>query len=623
MDLSRYLDLFVSESRDHLGAASESCARLQGSPADGSVLRELFRHVHSLKGMAASMGYSPMTSLAHAAEGLLERLRASGGEPAPEIFALLHESFRCLGGLVDQAERREAMDEARVTPLAARLARAVPDAQAPSGDAERAPAARARPNELVWRVAMILERDRPFPAVRAAIVLGRLARLGRIVRSEPAMAELRTGRFDGRLSVHLDSNLGAEALGTEIARIDDVATFGLSALDAPPAPTVREGPVAWVRVRADLLDALLHHSTELVREHARLDAQAQHEPSSDLRRASERCRALTGRMHSDLLELRLSPIESLANRLSLGVGELARDLGKRIDLEIDGRDVKLDRSILDAISDPILALLRNAVDHGIEPSAEREANGKNPVGKIRLSARRLGERVEITVGDDGRGLDPSALRRRAVEGGFMSAADAAGLSGAEARRLITLPGFSTSSRPSEISGRGVGMDVVRSAVEGLGGYLTVDGAPGEGTRVSLTVPLTLSCVQSLIVRAAGEFFAIPVSAVEGVVADGCDGRVATAEGVETITLAARLGLPVDSGPPPPFRPRLLFRAGGRPLALEVDEIVGRAEILLKPLRPPLRHLVEYAGSALAEDGSITLVVDPAGLAGSLADEGAI
>lgn len=625
MDLSAYLDLFVAEAREHIGAAYELAAAAPlGGEVPGEGARELFRHVHSLKGMAASMGFAAMSELAHAAESVMDRFREERAAPDSDTRALLCSTLTCLERMVDLAERNEGVEDSERADLQAGLRRllavpgragrtAVPAAD-PGGSAappERGDAAAAG----CVQAALILKRDRPFPAVQAAVVLGKLAQIGRVVRTDPPMAALRTGRFDGRLLATLTSGTTMRALAKAIAAIEEVDTFTLVPAEPPPPKEVPQGPMATLRVRADRLDALFELALELMTTLGRLDAYAADgAPGSPVAAAREQARALARRLYEGLVDARLVPFSAATDRLAHAVADLARKLGKTVDFETEGSDVRIDRALLETLIDPMLHMLRNAVDHGIEPPADRVAAGKPSSGRIRLSLRRETARLVLRVEDDGRGLDARRLKEAAIERGLLTPGEAARLDEPDALLLVALPGLSTAREPTEVSGRGVGMDVVRSAVESLGGRLCVAARLGRGTRFEMILPSGVALVQAFLVRSAGQLFAVPIAAIVRIAAvddttvvwrDGSRRLGVQGDEVPLLPLARILGLPERPG----AHALLVERPGAGLCGIEVEEIVGRREIVARPLPGPLAGLGGYTGCALLDDGEIVLVMD--------------
>ncbi len=644
MDLSRYLDLFVAESREHVVAAQDLASRLSAREIDSAALRELFRHSHSLKGMAGSMGYPAMCAVAHAIEDLLDVIRADpSAEAGPEEAAPILDGLACIERMIGAAARHESPDDPEAEAIAARLralARAPAQRRKDAGReatpekesavaAEPAPAPRnvpVEPSQRYWQVRMRLRTEGYFPALQAASVLGRLGRSGRVVRADPPLAALRIGRFDGDLEAQLETDRAASEIEAELREIGAIEKFSLAPRPGEPAQGSAGSPRrTWVRVRADVLDSLLEKSLDLMLEQGRLaaamDTGQERNPGAD--DAIARCGALLRSLYGDVMELRLVPFATVAGRLERSVHDLARTLGKKVRFEIVGRDVLIDRTILDALIDPFVHLLRNAIDHGIENPEARASAGKDPTGLVRLQLEREAERIRIVVEDDGRGLCAADLKRVAVARGLAATSEVARMSDAEALLLSTLPGLSTAAKPTEVSGRGVGMDVVRSAIEGLGGRLEIDSDPGRGARIRILLPLTLAVVQALLVRSRGDLFALPISSAERMLPLG-EGTRRTAkgrpllpeeeEGIELLPLDECLGLDGERPPWQGTRAVVVCPIGERRVGIVVDEVLGRREVVVRPLASPLRALETYSGAALLEDGSIVLVLDPASLA---------
>jgi two-component system chemotaxis sensor kinase CheA len=621
MDLSAYLELFVAESREHLGAAYGLASRVEEGPAAEAALRDVFRHVHSVKGMAASMGFRAMSGLAHDAESLMERLRAGRIAPQPSTRRLLCETLACLERMVEAAERRDEVDDGERAPLQESLRALLGGAgrEDTGGSAGPAPSARMSPSDASGcvNVAVIVRRDRTFPAIRAAIVLGRLGKLGRLVRTEPPMASLRTGKFDGRLLVTLVSGQSLRALAAKIAAIDEIETFTLVPAEMPP-PKAPPAPVASLRVPADRVDGLIEDVLELMSSLGRIETALAATPGSPAARDGETARRLSRRAYDTLVEVRLVPFETATQRLLRAADDLSRRLGKDVDLDVLGQDVRIDRSLLERLMDPLVHMVRNAVDHGLESAEARKAARKKPSGRVGVKLVRHASRLTLTVEDDGRGLDPRRLKQAAIERGLLTPSEAVRMTDAAAFQLITAPGFSTVDEPTEISGRGVGMDVVRSAVESLGGRLRIEGTPGRGTRFELTLPSSVALVQTYLVRAGGTTFAVPLAAIGRMApmddqsTAWHDGRRFWSAGAEEVPVSALrdlLGLP--PGEPVRGGMALLGTADdGRSVGLEVDEVLGRREVVVRPLPAPLSGVPAYSGACVLDDGSIVLVLEP-------------
>lgn len=568
LDLSRYLDLYVAESREHLCAAREIAARLPDA-GDAGVL-ELYRHAHSLKGMAAAMGYARVAEISHAAEDLLDAVRR-GQVPAHRAAPELLEALACLACMVERVARGETPDD----PAAERCARRLRRRAARAGPQERPPAALPhplppRPVLRTWRMDFVLQ-DAGADAGHVGALLGALGRLGSVSTAAPS-----TLPGPARLMVLLRSDASREDLTAGLAALPGVASFVVR-LDADRAHLTggARRPEGVARVPAAALEALVMSAQDLLLEESR--------PGLDAGRGAAKRRRLLARLHAQATELRLEPFDSVTHRVVAAGRQAGAALGRRVRIVIEGGDLRLERSLLDALVEPLLHVVRNAVDHGIESPDARARLGKPAEGTVRLRLESGGSETRITVEDDGHGLDPTALRAAAVRLGAASAEAAARLSDEETLALILRPGFTTAPRPGPVSGRGIGMDVVRTTVESLGGTLALAERPGGGTRVTFHLPRSLAARPGLLLRGPLGLVAVPLESVR---------RVETASTGETTVCLAR--------------------GDGTEARLPVDEVLGRREIVVQPLPAPARA-EGYGGAALLEDGEIALVLDPGAL----------
>jgi two-component system chemotaxis sensor kinase CheA len=465
--------------------------------------------------------------------------------------------------------------------------------------------------ETSWRIDLHLSDPQAQPTRWVVAVLRRLSALGRVVHANPPLLAIDTGRFEGRLRLILASLLSRDRLEQELRSLVGEDGFALEA--EPPSRNwvaPRESRARWVRVRAEQLDELLEGILELRLEQGRIKSKLG-SSSEALREHVERSEFQLKELYGLVMELRLVPFDSVGHRLHQAVRDLARELGKEVDFRIDGGHVRLDRLVLDALLDPLLHVLRNALDHGLESPDEREEAGKPRTGSVRLGLERHGDRVRFSVRDDGRGLDAERLKRKALDLGLIGIAEAASLTDDEAWMLTTLPRFSTAKEVSHISGRGVGLDVVRASLERMGGLLQIRSRTGQGVELNLWVPPTLAVIQTLLVRCQNGLYAVPLDAVERTI-DLADARGdGTSGDLRLVRLGERLGLDAraDAGSFAASMAVLLRGCGSR-TALVVDEVVGSRDLVVKPFRGPLARLREYSGAALMADGSIAIVLDP-------------
>ncbi len=630
MDMQRYLDLFLAESREHLGAAFQARSKLESEGSTASVWGELFRHAHSLKGMAATMNYPSMVTLAHALEDLLELLQQRDPSESSDCLGLLGESLACLGEIVDQIERGLDPTSPKAEALAARLrdqaetlevvveSRVVDDErEIETTESDPAPV-RLGPDEAVWMMDISLAQDLARSARATVDMIRRISTLGRLVHAHPPLLTLRSGRFEGRLRLALATSRTRDELSARLGAIRGVNSFSLDAISAATGnDSSRSKPVRWVRVPAERLDALVERVLELTLQQGRLRSEMRNASSAALHHL-EQSEFLLKESYSNLMELRLVPFDSVAQRLHQTLHQLTHELGKDVKLQIDGGDVRLDRLILEGLLDPLLHMVRNSLDHGIESPQERLASGKPRHGTIHLSLERVGDRVAISLRDDGRGIRVDELKRTAIELELIDQAHAATISDEEALMLTTLPRFSTASTVSHVSGRGVGLDVVRDSLERLGGLIEIASEPGQGTELRLWVPLSLALVPSLLVRCAEELYAIPLAAIQRTLPLGETARDAT-DGreylelddrrLDLVHLDQRLGLGAGDGPADGAKV-IVVKSGERLAGIVVDDVLRRQDILVKPFPSPMSQMRTYSGAALLENGTVALVLDP-------------
>lgn len=540
MDMSQYRDLFVSEARDHLGAFNGLIVRLEEIPDDKAAINELFRHAHSLKGMAATMMYDPIARLAHIMEDQLSRVRSGEVPLIPALADLLLEGSDALAGMIFQveSETETITDAAR---LVERLTAFDPFAE------KRLP--------------------KEDPEEQSVIASGQLLQLPHQFRQ--------TDSFKS------------------------------------------------IRIKTETLDQLVNIAGELITNRHRL---AECVSQSGIPEFDEPLNQLSGLLRDlrdVVLKARMVPFSFIAERFPRLVRDLARKQGKEITFRLDGKNIELDRGILEEIAEPLVHILRNAVDHGMETPGERVAAGKPSGGDIRLTVVRDKDHVEIVIADDGRGMDSERLKSKAVEKGLVTAEQASVLTAQESFMLVCSPGFSTAETVSDISGRGVGMDAVRSTVHSLGGALTIHSEIGRGSRFVLRLPITVSIIQALIVQSGAIEIAFPISVVTRTlelgredIIDEAGQKMIDLDGarVPVRSLNRLLGQPVATGPAVDLLPAVVCEIGGTPIAFIADRLCGQHEIFVRPLGSPLSSLRGLGGATITGDGRVVFVVDAASLA---------
>jgi two-component system, chemotaxis family, sensor kinase CheA len=677
VDMSRYLDLFVQEATEHLEALGRDLLAMEREGALAAV-DAAFRHAHSIKGMAASMGFTPIADLAHHLEDLLDLARRRQASLDPDAVDAALAVADGLSTLVSAAAEKRALEEAGVDvpALLARLTAvreaeggakptsssgvqaagdpAATTAAASPAPAENAPQGPARARSQTpfggprphLKITVTVAGTSKVPGVRGFLVHKRLSSLGEILSCDPPLADLKSGRLPkGRLEIVLESDVGEASVSAELGTISELdaievetvavpATLpgGLEAAATPPGQATPTETVRTVRIRTDLLDGFMDGVGELLLASDRLRelaADSIAEGPSPLEEALDRLGRIVKGLHRQVMATRMTPLSTVTDRLPRVVRETVRRVGKEATLEVEGAEIELDRAILDEIESPLGHLIRNCVDHGIEAPEDRREASKPAAGLIRLRARRDRDRVVIEVSDDGRGFDVDHLKAKAVGAGLLDEAAASQMSTREALMLACHPGLSTAAAISEVSGRGVGMDVVKATVESLGGSLEIDSVRGEGSLFIMVLPLTVAIQRLLLVGVGGEVFGVPVNKVL---------HVLDVEKAHRTSTRGRPMVPyLDALVPAHALPELLDLPGadvdpvphvvvesqpGKAVALAVDRLAGQLEGVVRPLGRPLDLIGGLSGLSLLPDGRPIVVLDLASLLRSAESGGA-
>jgi two-component system, chemotaxis family, sensor kinase CheA len=541
MDMSKYKELFISESREHLNSMNELIVFLEKENGDREKIDSLFRAAHSIKGMAASMGYDGIAELAHRLEDLMDRVRKgiltfdAGAadlllEGADSLDSMILDVAQGVDGVRDMAE------------LMGRISGYDPSAAV-------APAAPPQPVE---------------PA------------------ETPPAAPKETG------------------------------------------PGVRQKPGEsgqTVRVKTEILDHLINTTGELITNKHRLFNIGSELDSVRLDEALAELARLLRELYNGVINVRMMPFATVSDRFPRMVRDLARKSGKDVAFVVEGEDIELDRGILEELADPLIHIIRNAIDHGLESGEERLASGKPAEGQVRLSVSREKDRIVICVEDDGRGLDPARLLASAMEKGFLDPVKAAQLTTREVLLLVCIPGFSTAREVSDVSGRGVGMDAVNSTIQSLAGSLAIESEPGRGSRMILKLPLTITIINVLLAKIAPFSVAIPVTNILHTM-ELRRGDISKSEnqqlfhmGEETVPIISlsRIFSEQAARPESDYVSLLITEVKGRKVGLAVDSFLGQQEVFVKPLGRPLSRVRGLAGGAILGDGEIVFVLDVANL----------
>ena len=614
---------FLVEAGELVERLGEQLVGLEAAPGDAELLNAVFRAFHTVKGGAGFLALEPMVQLCHHAEDLLNLARNGN--------LTLDASY--MDALLQTLDRLVEMMAA----LAADAPLAMPPpellkALLPRGAAAPAPAPAPVPAPAPAAESGAID-DSEFEALLDSLY--GTAAPGTVepaaLPPAPAPAPAAAGTIDDdEFEALLDALHGTGGQpGTVVSAPAPAAPVSppapVAAAPAPaPAARPAAAPAAETTVRVDTarLDVLVNHAGELVLARNRLLSLAARHGSEALAAAAGELDRITDELQGAVMGMRMQPVGRLFQRFPRIVRDLARQLGKEVELVLEGEGTDLDRSLVEALADPLIHLLRNALDHGLEQPAERERAGKPRKGRVVLAASQRGERIVITVSDDGHGMDPDVLKRKAVEKGVIDAAQAARLSEAECYELIFRPGFSTAATVSDISGRGVGMDVVKTRITELGGTLAVHSRLGHGSELELAVPLTLAVVRVLMVRVGNRLVGLPLGNVEEVfeLAAGqdslLDGRLVARHRGRALPLVDMVdwaGVALE-----PVRHVAVLHIGHQRLGCLVHEVLGREDVIVKPLGHLFAGVPGVAGATVTGDGRLALVMDLAGLADSAA-----
>jgi len=655
---------FVAEALEGLEALDSKMVRLEQAPDDPALLGEIFRLAHTLKGTSGFLGLSRLQGVAHAAENVLGGFRDGTLAVTPGAVSAILDVLDVIREIVDHLSvhgEEPSGDDGRLIAaldaiFAGEGAKAAPEAKTDArpllerlgGEATLDAACEAALFALtadaeVQAVAKALDADRVQSALRDALC--RIARGG-------------AGDFSTALSTALPG-LNGEAAGRAVAAIrkallaleaeaeavDRVLTPTTPApatspqAETPPSTTAPSADSQSIRVNVEVLENLMTVVSELVLIRNQLIQTLRTDPESAFAGPLNRLNQVTSELQEGVMTTRMQPISGAWAKLPRLVRDLAADLGKSIELVMQGQETELDRQVLELIKDPLTHMIRNAADHGIETPERRRAAGKPAAGRILLQARHEGGAILVEMSDDGRGLPAEAIRAKALSAGLITPAQAAAMTDAEARQLIFAPGFSTADQVTAVSGRGVGMDVVRTNIEKIGGAIELASVEGQGTRFTIRIPLTLSIVSALIVEASGERFAMPQSSIIELVSTGAgplsdeteatDGeaappsrRIEEINGAWVLRLRDRL-LPLVSlqallGLEEREDPRadaciVVARIGAFTFGVIVDRVFDTEEIVVKPVASVLRHLKIYSGATIMGDGSVIMILDFKGM----------
>lgn len=661
MDMTQYLDVFLEECKEHLGNLNQQLLVLEKNPGDLAALNEIFRAAHTLKGMSSTMGYEDLADLTHHMEDVLSDLKEGQLQADSYVVDTL---FQCLDRaqlIIDQIESSGTADYDNQDLI--EILSKIKDGHY----SDAIPVSEERPqlnvkNELeasfdfalnAYDLTVLKEavlKEYHIIALRIAVDPGSLMKSVRafmvfkaleddceVLKSIPAVPELEDGKFDQTFDLIVITQLPVDVIIDRLEHISEVRVDSYQVLDVDQLTVSRPKEVEiqtkdqseettdikkshktkqTVRVDIDRLDNLMNLVGELVMHKGRLGQIATSRKIVELNETMEQIDRISTDLQSVVMKVRMVAIEQVFNRFPRMVRDLAKDLNKEIEFLLEGKETELDRTVIDEIGDPLIHLLRNAIDHGIEAPAVRAQNGKPRLGTIILRARHEGNNVYIEVEDDGAGIQTDRIRRKAIDRGLIGAKEAEEMTNEEAIELLFSPGFSTAENVTDISGRGVGLDVVKSKIESLNGEMQVESKPGEGTRFKIKLPLTLAIIQALMVSVRDEIYAIPLSSVnettillqeEIKMIQNQEVMVLRGNVLPLYRLDNLLEVPGESQSEELYV--VVVRKGDKQVGLVVDTLIGQQEIVIKSLGKVLAGIPGIAGAIVAGDGNVRLILD--------------
>ncbi|WCM63249.1 chemotaxis protein CheA [Paenibacillus polymyxa] len=693
MDMNQYLNMFIDESNDHLQSLNEKMLQLESNPTDLGIVQVIFRSAHTLKGMAATMGFEDLASLTHQMENVLDLVRNNKLAMHEFIFDTLFKGLDALESMVQHIT--EGGDgKADVSSIVSSLQSIVSgDFQKTGTNAatEESPSKKVDKNDSaglvldqfqysvleqsiseghrVHYIQVTISSESQLKAARAFMVFNTLENSGEIVKAYPSVQDIEQEKFEQSFSLYYITQKEVGELEKEIAGISEIDTVSVVQLDQeslkqmsevtaglaeaaavqeapvavqPPAPSQPQSPAAasvakpaagkapaakaaapthnrTIRVDIERLDVLMNLFSELLIDRVRLEQLASEASNPALTETVEHMSRVSSDLQNVVLKLRMVPVDTVFNRFPRMVRDLAKSLDKKLDLVITGAETEMDRTVIDEIGDPLVHLLRNSVDHGIESVADRIAAGKPETGTVNLRAFHSGNNVFIEIEDDGNGINRDKVLNSAISKGILTAEQAAVMTDEEAYQVLFAPGFSTAAVISDVSGRGVGLDVVKSKITALGGNVTVHSTLGQGTNFSVQLPLTLSIIAAMMIQIGSEKYAIPLSSiVETAIVKRTQIRsvhgnkmIAFRDShIPLISLSQLFEVPDFNEDEEEETEVVVIRKGDRLAALSVQDFLGQSEIVLKNLGKYLPNIQGISGATILGDGQVALIIDP-------------
>lgn len=681
MDVSQYLEIFVEETKEHLQSLNDNILVLENEPENKDTINEIFRSAHSLKGMAGTMGYKRMQTLTHDMENVFSEIRNDKLKVTSDLVDILFQCLDALEAYLDNIinTQDEGTDDnaaiikllndylnggsgvaEQAAPQAAQAAPQTADgvvtdfSKVNFADFEQHAIMEAGTKNLnVYGVHVKIDPSCILKAARAFLVFKSVEELGEIIKSIPSAQDIEDEKFDLDFDIFV---ITGESLDNVLATVRNVSEIkdaegSIIKLDekkeekpeetektektesAKPATVSKAGKPAnpqpakgkpvvnrSVRVDIDKLDVLMNLVSELIIAKNGLvsaAATSNTEENQSVNEQIEYLERVTTNLHESVMNVRMVPIETVVNRFPRMIRDLSKKLDKKMELYMTGEETELDRTVIDEIGDPLMHLLRNSADHGLESAEVRRERGKDEIGTIFLNAFQDGNNVVIEVGDDGNGIDIEKVKSKGIEKGTITPEQAEVMSDKEVIDLLFQPSFSTSEKITDVSGRGVGLDVVKSKIESLGGVVECKSVLGEGSTFTIRLPLTLAIIQALMVKLGNEQYAIALGSIQ-TIEDIPLSDIKYVQGKEVINLRGNI-IPIirlgelldvpDRTEPDESLIVVVIKKGDKQAGLVVDSLVGQMEIVIKSLGKYININKMISGATILGDGEVALIID--------------
>lgn len=670
MQNNEYLDVFIEESKEHLQSLNDQLLLLENDPTNLDTISEIFRSAHTLKGMAATMGFNDLADLTHKMENVLDGIRNHEITIHTDIIDVLFASVDHLEEMVidianggnGSKDVSEVIDKLKLIEQGDSEDRADENVNQEISPKTNAESKFSSLNEFeitlleqaheksfhTYEVEVSLNENCLLKAARVYMVFEVLEQIGEVVKADPAVQDLEEENFDLSFHVLLISQESSENIKKRIMKVSEIEQTSVREFiidknreEHKERTTVQQVTeqskeqakskeqnnttsknqknvtTKTIRVNINRLDGLMNLFEELVIDRGRLEQISADLNHGELTETVERMTRITGDLQTLILNMRMVPIEQVFNRFPRMVRQLSKDLGKKINLEIIGADTELDRTVIDEIGDPLVHLIRNGLDHGIETPEERKSKGKPEEGKLQLKAYHSGNHVFIEISDDGAGIKRENILQKAIANQIVTEEEGQSLTDQEVFQLMMASGFSTAEQISDISGRGVGLDVVKNTIESLGGSISISSEEGAGSTFSIQLPLTLSIITVLLVEVGYEKYAVPLSSIietavipRSEIYSAHNKQVIDFRGkvVPLISLKDVLNVP-DARDEDEFLSIVIIRKGDKMAGLIVDTFIGQQEIVLKSLGDYLGEVFAISGATILGDGQVALIID--------------